>query len=104
MARVLRGTRHAVDEPLFRQFTDDPSICPDTITPAVEGYFRIPAVWLGEAPDDASVSNLNPQVHHAVVVEKDLRSGIKVRAQRDGTFLFDFSSWKARSSDCDPWL
>ena len=94
MTGIPKGTRHAVDEPLFGQPSDDPTIRPDTVTPAVEGYFRIPAVWIGEKPDDASVLKLNPSIHHAAVVEKDLRSGIKIRVQRDGTFLFDFSSWE----------
>ena len=83
-----------VDMPLFKQPSNDPTIVSDSFTPAVEGYFRIPAVWIGEKPDDAAVLKLNPSIHHAVVVEKDLRSGIKVRVQRDGTFLFDFSIWK----------
>ena len=93
MSKVPRGTRNPVDEPLFRGPSDDPSIKPDTITAAIEGYFRIPAVWVGEKPDDETVLRLNPAVHHAVVIEKNLRSGIKVRVYRDGTFLFDFSSW-----------
>ena len=36
---------------------------------------------------------LNPQIHHAVVLEKEMRCGVRVRVQRDGTFLFDFSAW-----------
>ena len=93
MTPVPRGTRREVDVSLFRQQSDDPTIKPDTVTPAVEGYFRIPAVWVGDKPDDASVLKVNPSVHHAVVVDKDLSSGIKVRVQRDGTFLFDFTTW-----------
>ena len=89
---MAKGIRNPEDEALFKQPTDDPTIQPDTVTPAVEGYFRIPAVWIGEKPDDASVLELNPQVHHAVVVKQDLHSGLKVSVQRDGTFLFDFSS------------
>lgn len=94
MARLPRGTRHSVDEPLFGQPSDDPTIKQDTVTAAIEGYFRIPAVWIGARPDDAAVLRLNPAVHHSVIIEKDLRSGIKVRVQRDGTFLFDFASWE----------
>ena len=94
MAKMPKGTRNPEDESLFKQPTDDPTIQPDRVTPAVEGYFRIPAVWIGEKPDDASVLELNPQVHHAVVVKQDLHSGLKASVQRDGTFLFDFSSWK----------
>ena len=94
MAKIPRGMRHPEDLPLFKQPTDDPTIRPDTVTPAVEGYFRIPAVWVGDKPDDGSVLTLNPRIHHAVVLERKLCSGIKVRVQRDGTFLFDFSSWQ----------
>ena len=93
MAKMPKGTRNPEDEPFFKQSTDDPTIQPDTVTPAVEGYFRIPAVWIGEKPDDALVLELNPQIHHAVVVKQDLHAGIKVRVQRDGTFMFDFSRW-----------
>ena len=94
MAKIPRGMRHPEDLPLFKQPTDDPTIQPDTVTPAVEGYFRIPAVWIGEKPDDGSVLTLNPQIHHAVVLKRELCSGIEVRVQRDGTFLFDFSTWR----------
>ena len=94
MAEVPRGTRSPEDEPLFKQPTEDPTVQPDTVTPAVEGYFRIPPVWIGDKPDDESVLKLDPQVHHARVFTKDMRSGIGVRVQRDGTFLFDFSSWQ----------
>ena len=90
---MQRGFRAAEDEPLFKRLTNDPAIVPDTITPRVEGYFRIPAVWIGEIPDPASVQILNPQIHHAVVLKKKLHCGIEVRVQRDGTFLFDFLSW-----------
>ena len=90
---MQRGFRSAEDEPLFKRHTNDPAIMPDTITPRVEGYFRIPAVWIGENPDPASVQFLNPQIHHAVVLKKKLQCGIEVRVQRDGTFLFDFLSW-----------
>ena len=94
MTTLPKGTRNSVDEPLFGQPSDDRSIIPDTVTAAVEGYFRIPAVWIGEKPDDATVRKLDSSVHHEVILEKDLCSGIKVRVQRDGTFLFDFSSWE----------
>jgi hypothetical protein len=85
--------RRPEDEPLFKRETNDPAIEPDSVSPAVEGYFRIPAVWIGDAPDPDTVRVLNPPVHHAVVLRKKLRCGIEVRVQRDGTFLFDFSSW-----------
>jgi hypothetical protein len=81
------------NELAFKRETDDPTIVPDRVSPAVEGYFRIPAVWIGQAPDPDIVRVLNPLVHHAVALRKRLRCGIDVRVQRDGTFLFDFSSW-----------
>ena len=94
MSRIPRGTRTEVDEPLFKQSSDDRSIVPDKVTPAVEGYFRMPAVWIREMPDEDAILRLNPLVHHEVVVERNLQSGIKVRVHRDGTFLFDFSTWE----------
>ena len=93
MDKIPRATRQADNDSVYRQPAKTPNIKTDKVTPAVEGYFRIPAVWIGEMPESASILKLNPQVHHAVVVEKDLCSSIKVRVQRDGTFLFDFSSW-----------
>ena len=92
MDKIPQAYRSPEDESLFKKPTDDPAIRPDRVSPAVEGYFRIPAVWIGKEPDPKSVSILNPQIHHAVVLEKNLSCGIKVRVQRDGTFLFDFSS------------
>ena len=67
---------------------------PNTITPSIEGFFRVPAIWVGESPDPETVRILNLEVHHAVVLETELDCGITVRVQRDGTFLFDFSSWE----------
>ncbi len=93
MEDVPFGFRRAEDEPLFIKPCDDPAIEPDRVSPAVEGYFRIPAVWIGAAPDPANARVLRPSVHHAVVLRKDLSCGIRVRVRRDGTFLFDFSSW-----------
>ena len=87
------GYRRPEDEPLFTRATKDPAIEPDRVSPAVEGYFRIPAVWIGVEPAADTVCVLNPPVHHAVVLQKKLRCGIEVRVRRDGTFLFDFSSW-----------
>ena len=93
MEKIPQAYRSTEDEPLFKKQTDDPSIQPDRVSPAVEGYFRIPAVWVSKEPDPESVSILNPDIHHAVVFEMILNCGIEVRVQRDGTFLFDFSSW-----------
>ncbi|MDE0159049.1 MAG: hypothetical protein OXI02_06710 [Candidatus Dadabacteria bacterium] len=93
MDKPPQAYRSTDDESLFKKPTDDPSIKPDRVSPGVEGYFRIPAVWVGEEPDPDSVSILNPDIHHAVVFKTILNCGIEVRVQRDGTFLFDFSYW-----------
>jgi hypothetical protein len=87
------GYRLPEEEHLFKRPTRDRSIVSDCVSPAVEGYFRIPPVWVGDAPDRRDVALLNPSVHHAVVYRKTLRCSINVSVQRDGTFLFDFSSW-----------
>ena len=86
------GYRRPQDEPLFRQKTNDPAITPDRVSTPVEGYFRTPAVWIGERPNPDTVRALNPDVHYAVVFGKKLSCGIEVRVRRDGTFLFDFST------------
>ena len=93
MGKVPRGIRLPEDEPLFGGTSDDPNIVSNTKSPAIEGYFRVPAIWVGQEPDPESVRELNPQIHHEVVLETRLDSDITVRVQRDGTFLFDFSSW-----------
>jgi hypothetical protein len=87
------GYRLPEDEHLFARPTKDPSIEPDRVSPAVEGYFRLPAVWVGDEPEPETVLVLNPNIHHALVFKQKLRCGIEVRVQRDGAFLFDFSSW-----------
>ena len=93
MEKIPRANRLPKDEALFRRPSDDRTITPDRVSPAVEGYFRIPPVWIDEEPPAATVSSLNPGIHHAVAIKKILRCGIEVLVQRDGTFLFDFSSW-----------
>ena len=93
MGKVPRGTRLPEDESLFKEPSNDPNIKPDLDTPAVEGYFRVPAIWVGKKPDSLTVKKFDPQIHHEVVLETTLNSGITVRVQRDGTFLFDFSTW-----------
>ena len=94
MTRFPRGVRRTEDEQLLRRPPKEPGIKSDTITPTVEGYFRLPAVWIGDRPDDESVLTFDPLIHHSVVIDRDLDCGIKVRAYRDGTFLFDFSTWR----------
>jgi uncharacterized protein YutE (UPF0331/DUF86 family) len=65
-------------------------IIPDMTSPFVSGYFRIPAIWIGEKPADDEALHFNPAVHHATACRSNLRCGIKVRAQRNGFFAFDF--------------
>ena len=93
MNKSPKAYRSPDDEPLFENPTGDPAIVPDRVSPAVEGYFRIPAVWIGKEPDPKSVSVLDPNIHHAIVLKQTLRCGIEVWVQFDGTFLFDLSSW-----------
>ena len=88
-----RGFRAPEDEPLFKQPTEDRAIHPDRKTAGVEGYFRIPAIWVGEEPDSNAQLSLDKTILQAVVFTTTLSSGIEVRVQRNGTFLFDFSSW-----------
>ena len=90
---VQRGFRAPEDEPLFKQETEDPAIVPDKMTASVEGYFRIPAIWVGEKPDSNAQVSLNKAIRQPVVFTTTLSSGIEVRVLRNGTFLFDFSSW-----------
>ena len=94
MGRVPRGTPLTEQGQSEEKLSDTSAIVPETITPSVEGYFRVPPIWVGEKPAPESVRTLNPHVHHLEIVEKELDSGIKVRVLRDGTFLFDFSSWR----------
>lgn len=72
---------------------DDSILISSKRTAAIEGFFRVPAIWVEHKPDPVSVRELNLPVHHAAVLETELDSGITVRVQRDGTFLFDFTNW-----------
>ena len=93
MSKIPRGVRLPEQKQALKELSGDPTIIPDTVTPSIEGFFRVPPVWVGEEPEPESVRNLNLQIHHSVVLETQLDSGITVCVQRDGTFLFDFSSW-----------
>ena len=93
MGKVPRGVQLPEQVQSFEDLSVESSKIPDTFTPSIEGYFRVPPIWVGEKPEPESVRNLNLQIHHSVALETQLDSGIKVRVQRDGTFLFDFSSW-----------
>jgi hypothetical protein len=90
MEDAPRGVRLPEDEHLFKQPQSDPFIETDRVTPSVEGYFRIPAIWVGEAPAPELVRFLNPSVHHQAVLRRKLHCGVQVLVQRDGMFLFDF--------------
>ena len=87
------GTRDESEAEIFRTQTSDLGIVPDRVSPPVEGYFRIPAIWVGDEPTSSSVNFLNPTIHHYCAIKKRLNCGILVYVQRDGTFLFDFSKW-----------
>lgn len=66
----------------------------DRVSPAINGYYRIPAIWVGSRPKPPLVRYLNPEIHHETVLRKQLQCGISVRVQRDGLFLFNFSNWE----------
>jgi len=93
MEKVKRAYRKKEEEHLFRQPINDRSIEPDRVSPPVEGYFRLPAIWVGEEPNKESVIVLNPKIHHEVVLRKKLDCGINIQVHRDGRFMFDFSNW-----------
>ena len=62
---------------------------PDRVNAVVEGYFRIPAVWIGSAPANPAVETgivLGRQIAHKTT----LHCGIDAYAMRNGLFLFDF--------------
>lgn len=93
MERLPLSNRNPDDDRHFKRPTDDPSVVPDRVSASVEGYFRIPAIWIGATPHPDTVRELNPDIHHEIVLEKTLSCGIEVCILRDGTFLFDFTSW-----------
>ena len=56
---------------------------PDRVNAVVEGYFRIPAVWIGCAPANPALETgivLGRQIAHKTT----LRSGIEAYAMRNG--------------------
>ncbi len=91
--KIQRAVRRPEDKQALRQKPSDPALVVDSVTAAIEGYFHLPAVWVGKEPPQDSVLNLNEQVHHEVVLTKTLECGIDVRVQRDCTFWFDFAMW-----------
>lgn len=93
MTKATPGARVPDHEELYSRPCDDPLIHSDMVSPAVEGYFRIPAIWVGQEPKSDETLRLRDSVHHEIVVRRSLDCGVAVVVQRDGTFLFDFSSW-----------
>ena len=93
MEEPKKGKRTPEHEKLYQTSAGNTLIEPDRVSPAIEGYFRIPAVWIGTVPAPGEVGHLNPPVHHEIKFQKKLSCGIEVRVQRDGLFLFDFSKW-----------
>lgn len=62
---------------------------PDRVNAVVEGYFRIPAVWIGSAPASPRVET-GMALGRQIAYEKKLSCGIDAYAMRNGLFLFDF--------------
>lgn len=62
---------------------------PDRVTAVVEGYFRMPAVWIGTPPKDPSIE-LGMHLGRQVAFRATLTCGIEAYAMRNGLFLFDF--------------
>lgn len=93
--KPTRATRPAGMDNVFNQPSalEDPTIEVDRVGPVVEGYFHLPPVWVGTAPEPEQVQVLNPAVHHAAAYCATMRCGIDVRVNRDGLFLFDFTRW-----------
>ena len=62
---------------------------PDRVNAVVEGYFRIPAVWIGSAPANPAVET-GMLLGRQIVYKATLSCGIDAYAMRNGLFLFDF--------------
>ncbi len=62
---------------------------PDRVNAVVEGYFRIPAVWVGDAPTNPTAET-GMSLGRQVVHKATLSCGIDAYAMRNGLFLFDF--------------
>ncbi len=69
--------------------TDGTQVEPDRVNAVVEGYFRIPAVWIGSAPANPSIE-LGMTLGRQVVYKAKLACGLEAHAMRNGLFLFDF--------------
>ena len=65
------------------------NIEPDRVNAVVEGYFRIPAVWIGSAPANPAVE-IGMLLSRQIAYKTTLGCGIDAYAMRNGLFLFDF--------------
>jgi hypothetical protein len=77
---------------IYRDVRMKDEVTPDMVPPTAQGYFRIPAVWIGSPP--ATECEFDQSSYSEVVLERQLKSGIFAIALRDGTFLFDFTESK----------
>lgn len=62
---------------------------PDRVNAVVEGYFRIPAVWIGSAPANP-VTETGMSLGRQIAYSVTMSCGIDAYAMRNGLFLFDF--------------
>ena len=65
------------------------NIEPDRVNAVVEGYYRIPAVWVGSAPEGPEVET-GISLRSTIAHKSTLACGIDAYAMRNGLFLFDF--------------
>lgn len=62
---------------------------PDRVNAVVEGYFRIPAIWVGSAPANVAAET-GMTLGRQIAYKATLNCGIDAYAMRNGLFLFDF--------------
>lgn len=67
----------------------DANMEPDRVNAVVEGYFRIPAVWVGTAPADPALET-GMVLGRQIAYKTTLGCGIDAYVMRNGLFLFDF--------------
>lgn len=92
-ANIPSGKRLPEHEADYIERSDNPNVQIHMVSPTVEGYFRLPAIWIESAPTDIEQAKLDPLVHHVPVVRSILKSGIEAKALRNGMFLFNFRDW-----------
>ena len=59
---------------------------------SIVAYYHVPPLWIGEAPPRDALA-ANAAALRETVFQKDLKWGIRVRATRDGLFVFDCTKW-----------